>query len=76
MLRTGYFIISMAFISGVNIDGLLNEAPSAELPVVEAPAGALKVRLTSTPSLFGNTDAEYALNQLAMPYIKDKSTRN
>ena len=53
----------------------MSEAVSAEIPVVKAPAGPFKVKLTSLPPYHGFIGAEYALDSLALPYIKDKSIR-
>jgi hypothetical protein len=74
MARTTYLIFTMALISVTCINGLTSSAGPFELPIVKAPAGPFKVKPSSRPQ-FSFTDSEYALNALAIPFIKDKRIR-
>ncbi|MBT3766182.1 MAG: hypothetical protein HOB79_17405 [Rhodospirillaceae bacterium] len=74
MARTSYLIFTMALVSVTCISGLTSSAGPFELPVVKAPAGPFKVKPSSGPQL-SLMDGEYALNALAIPYIKDKRIR-
>ena len=74
MLRKSYILFIMSLISVTCINGLTSSAGPFELPIVKAPAGPFKVKPSSLPS-FNFTDSEYALNALAIPYIKDKRLR-
>ena len=74
MLRKSYILFIMALISVTCINGLTTSAGPFELPVVKAPAGPFKVKPSSLPQL-SLMDGEYALNALAIPYIKDERLR-
>jgi len=74
MLRTTYLVFTFALISVTCINGLTSSAGPFELPVVKAQAGPFKVKPPSLPQL-SLMDGEYALNALAIPYIKDKRIR-
>ena len=75
MAQLRNLVFSLALLSVTCINSLSSSAVSAEIPVVKAPAGPFKVRLTSQPPYHGFVDAEYALDALAIPYIKNRTLR-
>ena len=73
MPRTSYVIFTFALISVTCISGLSSSAGPFEPPVVKSTPVQSKV---VSKSLLGlGSDAEYALNSLAIPYIKNPKIR-
>ena len=73
MPRTSYVIFTFALISVTCISGLSSSAGPFELPVVKSTPVQSKA---VSKSLIGlGSDEEYALNSMAIPYIKNPKIR-
>jgi hypothetical protein len=84
MLRTTYLIFTMTLISVTCISGLSSSAGPSELPVVKSTPAQNKAAPKSLGVLSSETelsllglgsDEAYALNSMAIPYIKDPEIR-